>query len=171
MEKSMRWNVSLKMIQREFDHLPNLSGIIPEIIRRKSAMLFITSSIWVSAIIFAYIPPIAFLWNLPTEAWGLISAVCGVLGTLITTWVIKRFDARISQRTTESTTQTEMLKSTIDWALKERQELYKESEEAYKRMLDSRDKEIERLTVHLNATLQELELSRKSGPVALEKEQ
>lgn len=166
MENAMRWKkptISARTIERQLNQLPDLSDIIPDFIRRKSAMLFITSSIWVSAIIFAYVPPIAFLLALPTEAWGLISVVSGVLGTLVTTWLVKRFDARISQRTSETNAQQEMLKSTIDWAVKERQELYRESESAWKAMIESRDKEIERLNVHLSTVLQELDSLRKSN--------
>lgn len=170
MENAIRWKsqhapkISARFIERQFNQLPNVADVIPDVVRRKSAMLFIVSSIWSAAIIFAYMPPIAFLLALPTEAWGLISALCGVLGTLVTTYVVKRFDAKINQRTNENTTQQEFLKQNIQWALQERQELFKESEAVYGKMLASRDKEIERLSAHLDAALEELKLLRKSNP-------
>lgn len=162
----MRWKpysvpmISARVIERQLDQLPSVKDVIPDVVRRNSAMLFFMSSIWMAAIIFAYVPPIAVMLALPAEAWSVISVICGALGTLVTTWLVKKFDAKINQKTTETTSQTEILKQTIDWALKERQELYRESEAAWNKMITGRDQEIERLKTQLSNMQQELERLR-----------
>jgi len=141
--------VTVKALKTMAERMPTIDGAVPDFVRRKSTMLFIACSLWLSVTLFAFIPTVTFIFAIPHEAWVVISTLCGVLGTLITTWLVKRFDARIAKRTEDTKAQTELLKSTIDWAVRERQDLYKETEETYRAMVMVRDKEIERLTNQL----------------------
>lgn len=129
-------------VKQHTDQLPRPEDVVPEFIRRKSAMLFLAFSLWVAALLFATVSPLPFLLALPPEVWPVIGSVCGVVGALITTLLVKRYDDRINKRTQETASSIEQLKSTIDWAVKERQELYLESEKAFKFIVFLKDQTI-----------------------------
>lgn len=149
---------TISMIKRQADQL-GLDDVVPNFIPRKSAMLFLGFSLWIAACLFATLSPMAFILALPAEAWPVIGSLCGVLGALITTLLVKRYDDRISKRTQETAASIEQLKSTIDWAVKERQELYLESEKAFKLVVFLKDQTIadrDREIALLHAEMQRL---------------
>lgn len=127
--------LSLEQIEAQAENLPlSASGAFrPKTWR--DWLVFMVVSTWVSATIYAYVPPLGVLLELSGNAWAALSAGCGVIGTLLTTWLVKRYEARQAKGQAVA----DQLKTTIEWAIKERQELYLEAERNFKLILAEKD--------------------------------
>jgi len=151
---------SIEDLRQRVESLPSLDNLVPDFIREHRVGILIALALYHAVVIFAYVPPISLFVGLSDAAWGVISAVCGVLGTLVTTWLVKRYDARVAIRAQTVQTSQELLRQTIEWAAKERQELYLESERSYKAMIEMREQEI----VELRAEIQRLKQPPNTPP-------
>ncbi len=131
--------ITLGQIRAQAEELPSLRDL--QLRPWEATVMTIVGSIWLTALLLALSQPLALLFLNP-NAWNLFSGAIGVVGTLVTAWLVQAYQARVARRAQETTATTELLKSTIDWAVKERQELYAESERAFKMIVQSKDQAI-----------------------------
>lgn len=151
-----RPTVTLTQIRAQAEKLPRLADL--QLRPWEINVMTIVGSFWMAASLLALSQPLAFVFVSP-DAWNLFSAAIGVVGALVSAWLVQTIQARVAKRAQDTTASTELLRQTIDWAVKERQELYQESEKAFQVIVRMKDQVItdkDREIAALQAEIQRL---------------